>query len=356
MHRRFVVLAMIVSACSAGDRDDGRGSADGIDTFGGGESTSDDPPQETSEGEDDVPPPPATCGDSGWACVPIAPPGWSGPFALYDGDPADAPACDGALSDSLLVANADLQAPTDALCDTCTCAAATGDLCGTVPVTAYAMSEPGTCGGCSAQYFVEDGGCQQGVTACGQALGSIEIGEAPASGGSCVPAQLVPELSELAWSRAAIGCAPATTDVPGCAAEETCMPLAAAPFEQELGCIAQDGDVACPDGWSDRRVFHRDADDQRGCNPCECGPSQGAVCHGSLGLYADDACAQVVVDAYGVPASCTWKSSYTSVHVQLDEAFGGVCEPSGGGPTGTVIASDPVTVCCASAIDPPNEG
>jgi hypothetical protein len=345
--RSILCVLAVVTACG-----DHEGRADepsgGIATFGGDESSSSSAGSESDDGST-VPPPPTSCGNGGWKCVASAPPGWSGPFVIFDGDPADAPTCDG---EPALTAHADLQAPADAQCEPCSCGEATGDVCGPVSITTYAMSEPGTCGGCSEVHDVAPGECATGIAACGQALGSIEI-EAPwASGGSCAPSSPEPVLPELAWSRAAIGCS-ASVDVPGCAADETCMPVAAAPFEAETACIAHDGDVPCPDSsWSDRRVFHRGADDQRGCNACECGESQGATCHGTLELYADDACSQVVVASYGVPADCTWKSSYTAVGVTLDAPFGGACEPSGGGPTGTATANDPVTVCCAAAMDP----
>src|SRR5438477_8828692 len=41
----------------------------------------------------DAPPPPPLCPGEGVECVPVAPSGWTGPVALYAGDPASAPAC-----------------------------------------------------------------------------------------------------------------------------------------------------------------------------------------------------------------------------------------------------------------------
>ena len=101
----------------------------------------------------------ADCADpacaAAFACVPVAPAAWNGPVALYDGDPATAPACPPDRPTIAYQGNGDLIAE-PATCDACTCTQPTvtctpkpisfesDDACGTTSGTAL-QAAPGVC-------------------------------------------------------------------------------------------------------------------------------------------------------------------------------------------------------------------
>lgn len=311
-----------------------------------GEDTG-DTPTTGSTGE----PAPELCWDLEAVCAPVAPPGWAGPFALFDGPADESPSCPPELPELVLTAYEELEGPAPAECGACACDTPSGGTCGSVPVTAYQMPDVGACGGCVTEYQLTPGVCTP-VLACGDPLGSIVMQPAPASGGACTPSGPSVDLPPIAWNRQAIGCGGAL-DVPGCAAGQTCMGAAPPPFGAGV-CISHPGVVDCPGPpYVQLQRYYLDAKDERGCTPCSCGPSHDAHCEGTLTLYHHLSPGCGVPEAvYNVPADCTWKSVHPEVMVALDPPQGGACDPGASAPTGTVNPDQQVTVCCGEPVEP----
>lgn len=117
-------------------------------------------------------------------------------------------------------------------------------------------------------------------------------------------------------------------------------------------CISREGDEPCPEGWGERHVFHADVDDQRFCEPCSCSAPSGGSCEVRFGLFTDSACtAQILaVNLFsGMGEKCHDLApgiALGSKSAELIAYAPGSCMPSGGGPSGEVVLSEPVTFCC----------
>jgi hypothetical protein len=126
-------------------------------------------------------------------------------------------------------------------------------------------------------------------------------------------------------------------------------------------CIYQRGEHECPVTWSgDRRVVYEVTGGKRGyidgrdCTPCACGAPIGSGCTAHFRTYEDGACSTLISDdpiASFFGAQCTNVEpgiAIGSKEISVIAYFPGVCEPSGGEPTGEV-KPDPdqaVTLCC----------
>jgi hypothetical protein len=93
------------------------------------------------------------------------------------------------------------------------------------------------------------------------------------------------------------------------------------------------------------------ATDSRACTACACDSPTGIDCSQEKVLFFSDACDSKTTDL-SPPVSCAGNLSNDRppTHVQLDktpQASGGSCAPSGGLPTGAVVASGATTLCCA---------
>jgi hypothetical protein len=329
----FGALASLGSSCVVG------GVVNSTESETVGEGSTVQTGDGEGDGDGDLP-----CGADDSVCVPQAPPGWDGPFVLFDGPDAEAPQCPTALPVHTLAAYADLVLPAPANCE-CTCSLPAGGTCGSVPMHFYPMQQPGTCGGCVSDYWVPPNVCFGNVLACGIDVGSVVVEAAPASGGSCVPSNPGAVIPALEWGRALVGCWGTSPD-PGCENDSICLPQA--PGFLTGGCVMRPGDLDCPGpAYNDKHLAYLGAQDDRDCNACLCDPALGASCTGGLTFYWDTQCAQVAGVGYLVPLDCLWKSSAAAVAVQLDPPQGGSCAPSGGGPMGNAVAVDPVTICCA---------
>ncbi len=357
-----VATLWLCVGCYAGARDEDVGSDDGgmpsgssVDAPTGGGTSGEAGGGAGGEVSDDGPTTgdaPLSCWELDGVCMQPPPSGWVGPFLLHDGPAADAPECPEVLPQVQLLAHAGLQLPGEAQCTPCTCNTPVGGTCGAVPLTAYQMTEPGACGGCSSDYLVQAGVCTDAL-ACGDTTGSIVTQAASASGGVCTPSVAYADLPELAWESTAVGCATESFAAPNCDDGAHCVPPAPPGFEAGA-CIRHDGDVACPGApYTDRRTFFLGAADGRGCDTCSCGESQGAECDGRIDVFDWDTPGCSVQEVhYNVPTDCTWKSVHHQVIVTLDPPHGGTCAPGGGAPIGTASPDAPVTVCCAAPQDP----
>jgi hypothetical protein len=246
-------------------------------------------------------------------------------------------------------------------CPTCSCELSTGAcaLPETVTVSA-SLSCPGDAdagtpfnpptawdGGCTTNDAIAAVDCDGGP--CLATAGPI----API-GASCKPTQsVVPKI--VTWTNAAFACGGGTNTG---ACEDPGAVCVAAPSTLPAGfsiCLSTNGDdptVQCPTGYPFWIVYYLGGDDSRACADCDCSPPQGDSCSDSLvSLYIDDACTTkvgaVTATSSGpmcvsIPNSSPLGSKQASASVYSP----GTCQPSGGGPIGSVEPKHPVTFCC----------
>lgn len=295
-----------------------------------------------------LPPPPPTCKMEGLACVPVAPAGWAGPFALYAGSVADAPACSGGLT-SVLQASGSLAPAAPAICASCACSAATGMTCGSVTVAGAAAScscantfamplALGTCTNLSYGSLICDG----------FAADTVNFTVSPASGGQCTPAPAKPtaQRPNVIWGSAAVGCQLSVPSQVDCPANQVCASTPAPPFDPRQ-CIMKAGDVAACPGfpYSRRSLFYRGVDDKRDCAACACGSPGAASCATSVKTAANFGCADT---PFVTAPACQPRSSPARYNVMATATppTNVACAASGGAPIGGVTTKDPVTICC----------
>ena len=284
--------------------------------------------------------PPTDCPPG--TCAAPAPAGWTGPFQIYDGNPANAPTCPVAAPIVALQANEDMNAPPAAQCSACTCGGAVGATCGKGQIA-------GSNGcSCAANEFAPATYCYTNLalTACGVGGTSLDavVKPAVADGGTCPPDGGAATRPAVTWQRTQLGCMNGRTAAGGCSSGQICLPAPAAPFEHAL-CVAQDGDVGCPGApYTAKRLLHKAMNDTRGCSACACGAASGVTCPTTITTYSDQNCI-TATGTLAVPG-CAAFATYTAITVDVDAAVGGTCAPSGGAPTGTATPSQPVTVCC----------
>lgn len=274
------------------------------------------------------------------ACVPQAPSGWSGPFALRE-SATSGPTCTGAYDEQAFDLHADLLPAAEATCSKCTCGAVTGKTC-RMDMDLY-ESDNCTGGPCltidSPGTWCEDMSCSGSP-----GLGSIRFDSHTSGTGSCVPSPQNASVDAVSWSAHAVLCAANT--LPACSSGNVCLPVVAPPFQPEL-CIARSGNHACSAPYTQRSDFFEQTTDTRNCTSCTCDTPLGGSCGGSIVLsipgptcggpgiaYPDGSC---------MPLSPTATSAAILGPLNLT---GASCASGGGQPIGSVTPSSRVTVCC----------
>jgi hypothetical protein len=292
------------------------------------------------------PPAPASCATSGFACAAVAPTGWQGPFALYEGNAANAPSC-GAVTQEL-AANANLASPPPAQCASCTCQNATGASCGTIQIE----PQDNTCGGTGFKEQIAINTCvYRGygtLVSGGYAAGGVRFSLPPVTGGSCAPtvAKPTPTKPAVSWAITAVGCTTLVPTTPGCPAGQVCSAIPAPPFFSKL-CVAQDGDVsACPGApYSQRHLYYKGLSDTRDCAACNCGGPNPAQCAATVSTGTDTTC-NAPENVTAAPA-CLVRDPGGFYYMKATTTLPTVtCPASGGAAIGTATPAQPVTVCC----------
>lgn len=329
------VIACVVSF-ESGPRDD-QGTDAGADA----------PPDAMPLADVNLPPPPPTCKREGLVCIPAAPEGWSGPFALYAGGAPSAPTC-AAGTTAVLQANDSLAPSPPAECSACACAPATGWSCANVRVHGNSSScncalgstvdiPPNTCTSISA-----------GSLICGgfQANG-ISFDPASATNGVCSPLTKRPpaKLEPVQWNVAAVGCQLSLPSRVDCPEGNVCGAVPAPPFNPKQ-CIMKAGDVpACPGfPYAKRSIFYRGIEDTRACAECACGAAPKAACATTVTTSAAADCSG---SAFVPAPACLQLAGQPYVRANTVPPPDVQCPPSGGAPIGAVAVADAVTVCCA---------
>ncbi len=290
----------------------------------------------------------ADCADddctAGFTCVEEAPAGWSYAWTEEaDGAPAE-PCADGSTPEELFIG---LAGPAE--CSACTC----GDLQGAACSAPTLSCHPGStnCGGTAEDWSgaFQNGACAKPTDLLGF-TGSLSCRQgnpaAVTSPGSCAPSMSDFSNKELFAGR--IYACGAKASGGGCGAGSTCAPKPADPAESL--CIRQDGDQACPAGWTEAVQGYKNATDMRGCSACAC--ASAATCDGGLFRFYDfNMCMQG-----GDPTTAVDNTTCRNVSALLDSItwsiqaippmVGGGCAATGGAPTGEVVPEGTVTFCC----------
>ena len=156
-------------------------------------------------------------------------------------------------------------------------------------------------------------------------------------------------LSATAASFLASGqlCTLTATALGGCGASAICAPPATGQLDQKL-CIYRVGTFACPAGsFSASTTYDSSLVDTRACTSCSCTLAAGGCGTLTGTWYSGADCSGNVVSTLSVgptnPGCAVSTDGRTSVRFDGAPA---ACSPSGGAVTGSVTASNPVTVCC----------
>jgi hypothetical protein len=272
-------------------------------------------------------------------CVPDAPDGWAGPFAILHLDAGP----DGSCGDPYPVTSY-IAGVTEAGAASCQCACdAPIDMrCGIVH-TYYADPQ------CQEKYCARntliDGECTATSTCAKPTY--FTMSPPAVSGGLCAPIATVNSATPD-WTPQAMLCAvsSAASDA-GCRPTDACLPRAQSPFDDDTYCITRLGEEPCPAGFYQVNQFVYDDGsglDSRGCSPCTCEPPTGAACTGNVITYTDTTCGGNG-GAVAPPVLCAQVSA-SSVMVNLTMSEGGSCTPSIVQPTGEFSPTE-TTVCCA---------
>jgi hypothetical protein len=308
----------------------------------------------TSDGGSvDAPPPvpdvplPATCKSGNVRCVAEPPSGWSAPFALYAGAPSGAPTCPTDAPLAALDAYAGLNGVSPAVCGACSCVASKIG-CAKVTGTAYQGTAcTGSCNSFNTTVDLTDGTCANFDCTNGNE-GSIYV-PLPTVSATCTPAAPKPSvtLPPVSWSTRALGCRAPNVQRVDCAAGEVCATKAPAPFATTM-CISQAGNVACPSGpYSVKKgPYAQGTSDTRDCSACGCGSASGN-CTATVTPYTAPVvqCISATAAPVNLPG-CVARGTADRYLMKATPPGQVACPATGGTPTGTVVSSSLVTVCC----------
>ena len=282
-------------------------------------------------------------------CAPGAPNGWSDPEVLWIGSEDAAPPCP---DDALVIAyegHADLDAP--ASCAACSCAPPAGSCALSDPSASPTPFDPpsGWDGSCTTADAIPAGQLCGAEPCVASVLTAplLLLGET-----TCAPS--VPtsfEPGPWSWGTFARACKAAVPAA--CGGTGGVCVSSAAGF---TACIAHEGDVACPAGYSpymEKHVFYGGVDDTRSCSACTCGAPAGGACSALVSVYSDAACSALVLadtitsaaaSCSDVPAGVALGSKAATPATYLP----GACQAGGGVASGAATASMPETFCCLS--------
>jgi hypothetical protein len=281
------------------------------------------------------------CMSQGFACVPAAPSGWTGPGAYYSGASA-APSCPGGYPTDSLDGNSDVVG-SPAMCS-CSCGAVQGAGCSSVGLTYYQQLNCG--GGSCGTDSLPPSFCV--VAPCDAK--SVAASPPTVQGGACTPSanDTIPPVT---WSKSQRGC---TGQVGGgCGAAMVCAPPVASPFAPTR-CVYSPGTQPCPAGYANpSTTAYGGVNDTRGCTACSCGGAAGLSCsQPTVTLWTDSVCSQQQLSTIPADGSCAQLGGGGNMIPKGGEAsaFGlqgvGSCPAGGGAPQGSVTPAKPTTVCC----------
>lgn len=281
-----------------------------------------------------------SCG-SGRSCVPVTPPGWSGPFQIYTGSASSSvPDCP-----AVMPANDDFG--TGTLTNTgfaceCRCGGING-------VTCTALLEEFNGSACADQAGEED------LAACrtpGGTDSSVTVNVNLAGNGSCTPNAGFKTKQDPDFATTLRYChrdEDFTSD--GCSANELCVPDGVAPFRTHACIFNDDASTACPAPWTQRVDTFDDVDDTRSCGngSCGCNAPTNLGCTGTMRNYtASQSCAGAF-DTVAIPfTTCLPVIGNSSQKLQTNSLrITGSCGVRGApAPSGGVAGASAGIGCC----------
>lgn len=280
--------------------------------------------------------------DCAGQCVPPAPTGWTGPVAVRTGSGTQS--CTGNFpSLSGPSGHTGLNAPPH----DCSSVCQAGGSC-SLQCYYWLLNKPstnGTCGGSGGGLGDNRNGCITASAPWHNASQDLSIqGDAPycrANYGSA-------GITQATWATDFQACT--GSDPSGaCAAGGVCKQTTGAPFETKM-CIYQltSGDpslISCPaTGYTSRRIFARDYNDQRNCTDCTCTMSGSPTC-----TYNIQACSGNCTGCGGPDM----QGCYQAGTYSLPKSYNVTITPSGSctltsssTSTGQAVGTNPIVVCC----------
>ncbi len=228
----------------------------------------------------------STTGDSGCAgtCVAAVPDGWFGPtvHARLAAGAATPPCPDDYPTPGPTLVEG-FNEPGPAQCD-CSCTLMAGS-----PCTATLTFHTDDCEGYAYGMDSVSLGPECNPTPIVNELSSVEL--YAGNGGSCQKedTEFVPPIS---WDATIQTCRlPEETPLACNDGASVCLPAAPEGFENKW-CIYKQGEVECPVAdFTEKLVFHTNAEDTRDCSSCSCSSPGGSCSEGTLQLFDEPDCA-----------------------------------------------------------------
>ena len=270
-------------------------------------------------------------------CLPVAPNGWKGPSATYDGAPGTKPAlCPSWYTEKEIEANQGM-----------TAAAHTCD-CGTAKITGRSCSW--TVRNCNG------GGIIAKVSSCALVddvnnLFSFKIDSPFFTAGSCSYPNQKTVAPAPSFTKTNVACGlkePTACDSDG-GARPDCV---AAPVpDQPYGkiCIHKEGEVPCPSAdYANRFVAYKNVDDKRVCSACSGTANAGTCGSGKWSIRGAVGDCDVVNLSPDKDINTCYSSADGSEVIDVSNLgpSSGTCTTTAGTPSGIATAIDPVTFCC----------
>jgi hypothetical protein len=264
------------------------------------------------------------------------PAGWSRVVALTAADGA----CDATFGNQVAAGVTDVVGA-DATCG-CTCDAPLGGSCGAGTI-----------------HLFNDGGCtmalgdvQASPTCSGPISGAAAntLG-ATFSAPAATPGSCTEHLAKSVPPGSATNRKVCELSVAGspCGQEGTCAAVPSGALSPAV-CVFAEGDRPCPGGdFTNKTILFRGpVVDTRDCSACGCQTPTDAACSGTGTIFVDGSCGttKTVVGAACTPVTPAGAQSVKAT-VTLSP---GTCAIVPSTPTGSFVASDPVTVCCTNPL------
>ncbi|MDI1430217.1 hypothetical protein [Polyangium sorediatum] len=296
-------------------------------------------------------------------CAPFRPAGFTFPFLAWIGpNDGTAPDCPDAAPVEQFTWHAELVIPPKK-CGPCSCGPSSGTCTLPTNITAHAATcwpPEGTIatptnppaawdGSCAAEQAIPAGlSCGPGVP-CVQ---SVTISPLGVEGEACAAidpsSNTTTAPTKPSWSSLVRVCEGSAFGA--CDSDEHCIPAEQNGYRH---CVERLGIHACPDvDYTERFIVYDSFEDQRMCSPCTCGAPEGSSCSAWITLYEDAVCSaktfnisvssskptclDINPEGQGIAAKTAKAPTYHS----------GVCEASGGVPSGEVVLAGPRTLCC----------
>jgi len=280
------------------------------------------------------------CND-GYACVDEAPEGWT----YSTTEPADGgeptPCADGSAPEELFTGKAG-----PAECSACSCGPLEGASC-SMPTLECAPGSNSCNGGTDWSGAFQNGACAKPSLGLNFSLSCRQSSPAAVmEPGSCAPS--ASDFANKEPFAGRVRACSSKSNGGGCGAGSVCAPKPAS-ATQSL-CIRQDGEQACPAGFTKAIQGYQNGTDTRACSACSC--ASAATCEGGVFRFYDfNGCSAggdnpIVVDD-GTCRNLTSLLDSGSWSVEaVPVMVGGGCTAQGGEPTGEVQTEGAVTFCC----------